>query len=214
MPPRVYYTMKYPFFATFLLFVIVFNIVARVRSRKTDNTEEAFRERESAANAVRRKSLDDLTYVDLSSEAFPVALSANLPEASEILEQLRSLVEKKAVNLSAHTNTELKEMYGVSNLPLLTEYDQNFTEITLLLQKWAALLWEKEEKEAAAEVLRYAVSLGSDLSQTYGLLAQYYAEKKDLSELQNLAEKANALESSSKALARAAVKEWDISEFL
>lgn len=206
--------MKYPFFATFLLFIIVFNIAVRLRNRSTDNADEAFRERESAANAVRRKSLSDLSYVTLSLEGLPVTLSESLPEAAEILEQLRTLTEIKAVDLSAYSNTELKEMYGVSNLPLLTEYDQNFTEIALLLQKWAALLWEKEEKEAAAKILEYAVSMGSDLSQTYSLLAQYYVEKKDLSGLQNLKEKANALQSSSKSLVLSAIKEWDVSELL
>ena len=58
-----YYNMKYPFFASFIIFIFVLAHGIRRNRRLRNKAEADFWEREEQANATRRKPLDDLVYV-------------------------------------------------------------------------------------------------------------------------------------------------------
>ena len=77
------------------------------------------------------------------------------------------------------TYTDLKLTYGAPNLPLLSEYDENFTLLISTLQKWASLLYDAGQTAEAQTVLEFAVSAGSDISGSYKLLASIYRDHQE-----------------------------------
>ena len=88
-------------------------------------------------------------------------------------------------------------MYGVANLNLLTQYDENYTRLIVLLNKIGKALYDYPEDAKA--FLEYSVSIGSDIRQTYEMLANIYMDKKDEKAFDRLLESAEKLSSLSKA---------------
>lgn len=129
--------------------------------------------------------------------------AANEAISEECKEILRSLSTQKIVNLTGYTNTDLKLSYGTANITCLTEYDQNYTLLVSTLQKWAEALYRGGAKKECQQVLEYAVSIGTDVSHTYFLLADLYDEEGESNLKCSLIEKASGLSSlSSKVIVR------------
>lgn len=95
-------------------------------------------------------------------------------EIRSVEQELLALSDKKILNLTGISNTDLRFMYGSANLEPLSACDQNFTILIRLLQKWGNLLVSSGAYEDAIRVLSYAVSVGSDITGTYALLARLY----------------------------------------
>ena len=129
--------------------------------------------------------------------------AANETISEECKEILRNLSTRKIVNLTGYTNTDLKLSYGTANITCLTEYDQNYTLLVSTLQKWAEVLYRGGAKKECRQVLEYAVSIGTDVSHTYFLLADLYDEEGESDLKYSLIEKASGLSSlSSKVIVR------------
>ena len=179
--------MKLPFFASFIVFCVWLSLQLKKGYKRQAAQEKSFWDREAAANSTRRKSLDGLEYIHipesiLSMDALLPLSPEEKPESSflykdkgkEALETLRDLSEAKIVNLTGFTNTELKLKYGAPNILLLTEYDQNYTLLARTLQTLAETLYRLGKYEEAMQVLLFAVSTKTDVSQSYYLLADLY----------------------------------------
>ena len=201
--------MKYPFFASFIVFGFLFSFSMKRRTKKEKQYVDNFWEREREADSTRRKSLENLDYVAIPLQALPMDVLGDLPEIEEYHEKLRELSGKKIVNFAGYSNTELKLEYGAPNINLLSEYDRNFEELITLLQEWASLLlqnWgegaqlcpEEERKQAAKKVLAFAVSIGSDITASYEKLVKLYLEYGEQDKLPALKEKAQKIRSLSK----------------
>ena len=72
------------------------------------------------------------------------------------------------------SNTDIKMEYGVANLQILIQYDENSSKLARLLAKWGKLLYENGEEVAAEKVLTYAVSCKSDIEDVFITLAKIY----------------------------------------
>ena len=201
--------MKYPFFASFIVFGFLFSFSMKRRTKKEKQYVDNFWEREREADSTRRKSLENLDYVAIPLQDLPMDVLGDLPEIEEYHEKLRELSGKKIVNFAGYSNTELKLEYGAPNINLLSEYDRNFEELITLLQEWASLLlqnWgegaqlcpEEERKQAAKKVLAFAVSIGSAITASYEKLVQLYQEYREQDKLPALKEKAQKIRSLSK----------------
>ncbi|MBD5551770.1 MAG: hypothetical protein HDQ96_11465 [Lachnospiraceae bacterium] len=201
--------MKYPFFASFIIFGFLFSFSLKKRTKTEGKYAENFWEREREADSTRRKSLDNLDYIAVPLNELPMDTLAGLPEVQEFHARLRELSEKKIVNFAGYSNTELKLTYGAPNINLLSDYDQNFEDLITLLQEWACFLlqnWgesahacpEEERKQAAKTVLAYAVSIGSDIAASYERLIKLYLESGEQDKISALREKAENLRSLSK----------------
>ena len=191
------------------------------------NMKDAFWKREEEANHTRRKSLDNLPYITIPLEELPLAChitddaasapntddtasvhntddaASNETVAEECKEIIKSLSTRKIVNFTGYTNTDLKLTYGTANITCLTEYDQNYTLLVSTLQKWAEALYLGGAKKECRQVLEYAVSIGTDVSRTYFLLADLYDEEGESDRKHSLIEKASGLSSlSSKVIVR------------
>lgn len=174
--------MKFPFLASFILFCVFFNIFIRRSTRKEEAREENFWERERASNGVRKKSLDNLEYVHIPYDLLPFNTCGSNNTLKECEDTLLALKNAKIVNFTGITNTDLKLEYGTANITVLTEYDQNYTQMVVALQKWGQELYNLGRFEDAAAVLEFSVKTRSDISGTYRLLTDMYKTKLGLTE--------------------------------
>lgn len=226
--------MKYPVFASILLFGLWFLFNTKRLGKAEKNIRENYWERERLANASRRKPLEGLAYIQIPFDALPMDVLAGCPEIQEFQARLQELSQKKIVNFTGYSNTDLKLAYGAPNINLLSEYDQNFTDLITLLQSWGAFLLygkaslaqddpfilptdaaenpmkqadEKDRLQAAKTVLEYAVFIGSDISATYEMLKKIYLEADEAEKINVLKEKAETLRSLSKGKILAMLEE-------
>ncbi len=174
--------MKLPFLASFILMAFVLNFLSRRVSRKEEEREENFWETERRSNNVRKKSLDNLEYVQIPFEVLPFDTAGDNEQLAKAEEEVKSLRSEKIVNFTGISNTDLKLEYGTANITLLTQYDQNYTTLVRALQTWAELLYASGRYEDAATVLEFAVKTRTDITATYRYLVDMYNTKLGLSE--------------------------------
>lgn len=149
-----------------------------MKTKKKDSIQqEDFWAKELRANSTRRQPLDDLDYIRLSLEDFPMTLLNDVPKAEDYKQIIRSLSELPIVNFTGISNTELKLRYGAPNLDLLMRYDQNYTLLVRTMQQWAQILYDAGYADEARRMLEFSVSTGSDVSASYRLLCQIYNEQ-------------------------------------
>ena len=182
------------FLASFILFLIWFTARMHVQKKKEKNFNADFWKREAEANAVRRKPLDQLHYITIPLSGLPLNDSGS-EKIRECIRTIRKLSDQRIVNLTGISNTDLKLTYGAPNLPLLSEYDENFTLLISTLQKWASLLYDAGQTAEAQAVLEFAVSAGSDISDSYKLLASIYRDHQEEQKIQDLIRSASELSS-------------------
>lgn len=179
---------------TFL--VIAFTVFLNMNVRRTASKKKSsLSELESKANSTRKKDLSNLHYITLTEKNLPL-IETNDEILLSCREKLTSLSDKKIVNFTGYTNTELKLEFGAANLPLLSEYDTNFTELCRTLNKYGCRLIELGYTAEAREILEYAVDIESDISTTYKTLADIYVssgETAGIDRLISCAEKLNSL---------------------
>ncbi|MBE5901520.1 MAG: hypothetical protein E7280_06395 [Lachnospiraceae bacterium] len=180
----------------FILIVSTINFFAGNTRNRDRAKKDAFWAKESAANAAKDQDLSTLSYITLSEPLTEITVSGE--PLSRLKEELLSFRDKTIVNLNGISNTDLKLTYGANHIGLLSQYDQNFTDLCICLQNFGKELLEAEQPEDAVTVLEYAVSIGSDITDTYVMLAYLYLEKHQTYKIDALLEKAEGLNSLSK----------------
>ena len=187
--------MKVPvLFGWIMIFVVVVSYKRRKAYRTRENKERDFWERENAANATRKQDISNLNYVDFTGVSLPFArFSDDFLHQCE--EQILKLKDEKILNLTGITNTDLKLKYGAANLTFLTQCDQNFTLLARTLNSWGQRLKELSHTEEAIQVLTFAVSIESDIKNTYQLLAELFLQTGQQEKLKDLKSSASNLNS-------------------
>lgn len=163
-------------------------------SRDNSQRKETFWDRERRANVSRRKDISSLNYISIPLNQLPFVDT----DDDEILEYHRSinrLATMKILNLTGITNTELKERYGVANLTELTDYDNNYTTLVNTIARWGARLIELDYIDEAITILEYGLSVGTDVSRNYLLLADIYRTRGEYDRIDALIIRATALKS-------------------
>lgn len=179
------------------LFIIICSILSLLRKKHTkrqNNISDKFWEKERIANQTRRQDISDLPYITIPLEKFPIGILENdtIKECENILSELS---EKRILNLGTQTNTDLKLAYGSANLSSLTEYEQNFTTLCQTLVTYASALLSEEQPSSAQTVLEYGISIGSDVSQNFLLLADIYKSQGAVEKIEELIVTAEQLDS-------------------
>ncbi|MCM1175772.1 MAG: hypothetical protein NC341_12080 [Blautia sp.] len=190
--------MKFPFFASFLVFTAWLTYEISKHNRIDAEKDRSFWEKERRANNTRRRPLDDLSYIKIPFERLSMELLPEDEQAAEYKETLRTLDESEIVNFTGISNTDLKLKYGAPNIDLLSKYDQNYTILARTLNQWASYLYKKGYRKEAREVLEFAVSTGTDVSGTYKLLCEIYKEENTPEKIKELYPTAEALNSAMK----------------
>lgn len=194
--------------ASLLIFAIFCGwsfIEMKLKTKKEDEIEQAFWEREAKANTIRRKSIDHLDYITIPDD-LPVDILSDDEEIQNILKVIRELKNDRILNLTGYTNTDLKLEYGAPNLTELSRYDQNFTALVTSLQKWADILIKNGYQSEANKLLEFLIFSGGDIKKAYITLGKYYKENCP-EKLSVLLESAEALRSLNKPYIVEAVKD-------
>lgn len=180
--------MIFPIFASVVVFSVILGIIIKRNDRKTKKENEKFWEREAQADNTRKQSLDDLRYIVIPDEITNLfGEDEDVPEEiSEPYRILNFLKGTKIVNFSNITNTDLKLMYGAANLPILTEYDQNYISLIRSLQIIGDYFYGIQNFEKAKLVLEYAVATSCDSMGIYKTLCDIYREENDSSKINYL----------------------------
>lgn len=180
----------------FLPFFIVFIVWLRYElgksSKSNKKAHEDFLLREQKANLTRRQNIDSLDYITIPLKSLPFLENCS-EKISSCQETVKKLADKRILNLSGITNTDLKLKYGAANLPALSSYDENFTILINTLNAWADSLIEEGMTDKAITVLEYAIQAGSDSSRTYLTLANEYVKSSDNDKIAELIEQAKNL---------------------
>ena len=177
-------------------------------NRDDEKNSRQFWARESEANSVRRKDISALDYIQIPIDTLPMQALIDAGLAS-IHECITKLASERILNLSEYTNTDLKIMYGPANLDELSQCDERFTNLIRTLQSAATALlkipgtdmYDIQNEAAMSDAtafLEYAVSIGSDMSNSYELLGIIYTRQKNTKAFKELYHKADRLSSMSK----------------
>lgn len=205
--------MNFSHFASFMI-IVVFFIWIRYEIKKHVNYDEKkqteYWAREREANSTRKKSLDNLNYLTIPLDSFPMDVMTEDELVKEYQETLLSLSNEKIVNFTGISNTDLKLQYGVANLPLLTHYDQCYTMLARTLQLWASRLYENGYENECIPILEYATETGTDISGTYRLLAEIYVKNGNKDKLDALKQQTASLNSAMKKPIDRMLKEFDL----
>ncbi len=180
-------------------FLIICGILGILRARSTKRDKRAREEylnRESLANETRKADISTLPYIKISDNILNYTSADE--EVNKLLAEVKALDTKKILNLTGISNTDLKLKYGAANLPELTECDENFTSLCKAIFSIGKLLYEKEDIDNARLFLEYGVSLKSDITDNYVLLATIYESLGLSDRIEDLKQIASTLNSLSK----------------
>lgn len=190
--------MKYPFFASFIILILIIRHNIRKGRNLSANSERNFWEKEREANATRKKSLEDIHYITVPLEELPTEYLPDDETVVDCIRILEELSQKKIVNLTGITNTDLKLKYGVANLAFLSECDSNYLLLVQTLQKWVNRLWDKGLEDAAIQIMEYEAKIHADVGSVYRRLANHYKNQGMEEKIHDLVLIVESLDSASK----------------
>lgn len=184
------------FVLTLLLMLWIYYQKSRT-DRSAKAVHDAFWEKERLANTTRKKDISGLDYITIPVEELPFP-NLNDEEITEVQKRLQTLAGEKIVNFTGITNTELKLQYGAPNIELLMAFDKNYLELVRSLYRYGKLLYERGYKKEATTILEYGISIKTDVSANYTLLASIYKEENDTKRIDFLISQAETLNSLTK----------------
>ncbi len=183
--------MIFPVLGIVLVGMILLAVRYRYLNKKNDTDMADFFTREQQANSVPAKDLSNLPYITINLGKFPLEF-INDSEVQELENKLKELSNKKILNLTQKTNTDLKEEYGLPNLQAMQEIGENFNELTILLVDYAEQFFTRNMYNEAITILEFGVVIKSDVSKNYTLLADCYKELGQYRRIQTLKEQVEA----------------------
>ena len=186
--------MKMPVLTSVVIFVILLFWFIKRSAKKSRDEMEAFISRENEANSARRQPIDDLPYITIPEELFLIKYNESA-KMQEVMRNLVFLKDKKILNLTGISNTDLKLKYGAANLPELSECDERYTLLVRSLQSFAECLSENGSEQDAIRILEFSLSTGSDILGSYTLLAGLYEKAGTPEKINTLKEKDVSLNS-------------------
>jgi hypothetical protein len=179
--------------------LIIFGIVGLLRARavkKDQKKRDDFFQKESEANSVKKRDISALPYI-VPDEALLNTDSSD-PKITELLSELKTFKDKKILNLTGISNTDLKLKYGTANITELSECDDNFTSYCKVLYSIGKAYNEIGDTVSARRFLEYAVGIRTDITDNYVLLANIYRDNNELNRIDDLINIAGTLNSLSK----------------
>ena len=181
----------------FLLLGIT-SILIRSSAHKTNKYNEevnkTFWAKEREANFTRKKDISHLPYIIIPIDSLPFKDTDN-NSIKRYQETIKTLADRKLLNLSNQTNTELKLNYGTANFPFLMNCDTLYSELIKTLQLWGKALYDTNNLLDAKTVLEFAIACKTDISASYTLLADIYSSSNETEKIKTLLESAKDLNS-------------------
>jgi len=168
-----------------LIFAAWLNIQLRKAGRGQKDSDDNFWSRESRANLSRSRDISNLDYITIDLNRLPLEDKEDA-SLNSYRDTIIKLSDKRILNLSGISNTQLKEQYGIANLQRLIEYENNYIILVSILYKWARRLYDSSYIDEARIVLEYALSLKIDVPGAYKLLAEIYRQQNKPDKIEEL----------------------------
>ena len=184
----------------FIILLAIFQFFLRKNSKKHEELNKDFWKREREANTVRKKDISALNYI-IIPDTLPVPVDYSGSEGNNLktaLNYFYTFKDKKMLNLTGKSNTDLKAAYGAANLDALSEYDENCTQMLKSIIPLATELNKSGLTDEAAAYLEFGISCHTDITQNYIMLGEYYASKGNIDKIQHLVNVAESLDSLTK----------------
>ena len=185
----------------FFVLTILLALWIHYQKRRTDRiatkNSEVFWERERQANLTRKKDISNLDFIQVPVNTLPFPETGS-EEIADIQKHILNLSSGKIVNFTGLSNTDLKIQYGAPNINILMEYDKNYLELVRSLYRYGKLLYDRGMTDEAATILEYSLSIKTDISANYTLLAAIYKEKNNLEGINSVISAAEELTSMTK----------------
>ena len=185
------------FFIITILLVLWVHYQKRRTDRIASQSSERFWARERQANLTRKKDISNLDFIHVPVNTLPFP-ETDSEEIGDIQKHIFNLASGKIVNFTGKSNTDLKLEYGAPNINLLMEYDKNYLELVRSLYRYGKLLYDRQLTDEAASILEYALSIKTDISANYTLLATIYKEKNNSEGINSVISAAEELTSMTK----------------
>ncbi len=189
-------------FSVFIIIVVTALIFKTFmnRSNRSYNPNREFLERERQANLTPAKSLEDLPYIRIEPLLLPLDVPSDKPETLEKQDIIRKMSEKKILNFTGKSNTDLKLEYGAANINFLTACDMNYTRLVQNIASLAEDYLNSGHEEEAKILLEYGIEIGTDVTKNYTLLAGLYKKSGESEKIAGLISQARDLNSLSKSV--------------
>ena len=166
-------------------FMLSLVISSRKHRRKQEEINKRFFEAENIANQVRKKEISQELYYTADLFLLP-----DIPESDPHM--VRRASKRPMIYFRKPlTNLELKQMYGLAQMEIIAQHEENFNEYLKSLTNWANELVETGQDTDAIFVLDYAISLGAEFRNTYKLAADLYTKREDIHNLDYLVDRIN-----------------------
>lgn len=177
----------------FIILIVLLQLCLKKNSKKTEKNNDDFWRKEYEANSVRKKDISGLDYITI-----PDTLTIPDTQNPRILKEwntLCNLKDKKILNLTGYTNTDLKLQYGAANLTQLTVCDNNFTALAKAVARIGEQLMKDGFTDEALSFLEYGITIRTDVSTNYTVLAEYYRNEGMPEKIDTLISRAEQLKS-------------------
>lgn len=152
-----------------------------------------FLELERKANSSRKKEINPECFITPDTKHLPVTDYSDSPKYKSVKKKQEIALKKSTLTMikfaEPKSNIDLKFEFGIANLDKIIMYEENFQEYIRALNNWAEALVELALYKEAEIILEEAVALGSELSKSYTLLGDIYAEHNDTQKLSALYDK-------------------------
>ncbi len=168
--------MGFPILPFFLLFLVLLAIRLKTLYAKQEQQDADFWNRERQASITPAKDISNLRYITIPIDKFPIHFSTD-EDVLKIEDELKELANHKLLNLTGISNTDLKLTYGMPNFETMSKIGDDYDRVCILLNSYAKALFEEERYDDVITVLEFAVGTGTDISESYTLLAQCYRIK-------------------------------------
>ncbi|SDB34611.1 hypothetical protein SAMN02910298_01687 [Pseudobutyrivibrio sp. YE44] len=177
--------MGFPILPFFILFLILIAVRLKSLNNKQEEQEAEFWAKEQQARITPAKDISNLRYITIPIEKFPLNFSSD-EKVIEIENELKELSTHKLLNLTGMSNTDIRITYGTPNFETMSKIGEDFDRVTVLLNQYAHALMEAERLDDVITVLEFAVGVGTDISESYTMLAKCYQMKSMDSKLEML----------------------------
>ena len=184
----------------FIILLAIFQFFLKKNTKKHEELNKEFWKRERESNTVRKKDISALNYI-IIPDTLPVSVDYSGSEGNNLktaLNYFYTFKDKKMLNLTGKSNTDLKAAYGAANLDALSEYDENCTQMLKSIIPLATELNKSGLTDEAAAYLEFGISCHTDITQNYIMLGEYYASKGNKDKIQHLVNVAESLDSLTK----------------
>ena len=156
------------FIFIFIFLIVIFRFYCHKHTAHQEQVIQDFWDKEQQANNVRKQDITGLEYVTLSADLIPGTLHT---EEEEIL---LSLIDKKMLDLTDYTNTDLKLKYGAANLDELSQCEQNYVTMIRQLPIYARQLFDAGYTDEAKKLLEFGLSLENNSGSIYNTFKELY----------------------------------------